>query len=144
MPLSNFGSILTFATELEDQDIQFYSAALNNSECAAHKEVLEQFINDHQKNIKNIQRTRRENVTEMILEGINGFTRDPYNMAVENPEKMNGKDVITFAQTLEERAIRYYTDDADKIKALAEVARELKQLAKKRKAHLARLSEIQK
>ena len=80
MPLVNFGSILSFAEELEKQELAFYSDAALNEACLAYSELFSGFAQEAQRNIKTIQRTRRENVTEMILENIEGFTRDPYRL----------------------------------------------------------------
>ncbi len=66
MPLINFGSICNFAEELESLDEAFYIEALNNNECSRYHDTFAQFIKDCKKNKKDIQRTRRENVTEMI------------------------------------------------------------------------------
>ncbi len=135
MPLINFGSIINFAIELESQDEQFYAAALNNPESEVHKAVFEQFIRDCKKNQKNLQRTRQENVTEMILENISGFTRAPFVIETQNPEGMKAAEILEMASKLEERAESYYLKAAEKIKALSEVARILTLLAKKRAAH---------
>lgn len=135
MPLINFGSILNFAEELETKDELFYIAAMNNPESAAHKAVFEQIIADCKKNQKNIQRARRENVTEMILENISGFTREPFVVDPGDPTAMSARQLLETAAKLEERAERYYLEAAEKIKALSEVARILKMTAKKRTAH---------
>ena len=135
MPLINFGSIMNFAEELESRDEQFYAAALNNSESASHQTVFEQILSDCTKNKKNIQRARRENVTEMILENISGFERAPFVVDAGDPAGMNSQQLLEMAGKLEERAERYYLEAAEKIKALAEVARILKLVAKKRTAH---------
>ena len=140
MQLNNFGSILNFAADLEAKDEAFYQSALKNSECASYKPVFEQISSDCQKNLKTIQRTRRENVTEMILEGIADFASTAYEIEHGAAEDMKGKDVLKIARNLEKRAEQYYLDAAEKIKALSEVARALKQLAKKRSAHLDSLS----
>ena len=78
MPLENFGSILNFAENLECQDQEFYEAVAANPACAAYKSVFEELAADVRKNIKTVQRTRRENVTEMILEPIKDFMRDRF------------------------------------------------------------------
>ena len=78
MPLENFGSILNFAEELESQDRQYYEAVAGNPACSDHKQMFEQFAANAKKNVATVQRTRRENVTEMILEPIKGFVRAPY------------------------------------------------------------------
>lgn len=136
MQLNNFGSILTFAEELEAKDEAFYTSAINNVECAAYKAVFEQIAADCKKNQKTVQRVRRENVTEMILEGISDFSSDAYDYEHGAPDDMKGADCLETAKKLEQRAQQYYLDAAQKIKALSEVSRELKMLAKKRKKHL--------
>jgi hypothetical protein len=142
MPLINFGSILNFAEELENQDEVFYTTAITNPACAGRKELFEQFLADCKKNKKTIERIRRENVTEMILEGINDFTRGPYRLECEVSESMSAEDVLENAEKLEERAERYYLDAAEKIKTLSEVSRGLKTIAKKRTAHRKKLANL--
>ena len=140
MPLENFGSILNFAEELESQDHAFYSILATNPACSQHKDMFDHFAADAKKNIKHVQRTRRENVTEMILEPIKNFTREPFCEACERADDMTAADALKTAHRLEQRAERYYLEAAGKIKALPEVARALKILAKKRRAHLEKLA----
>jgi rubrerythrin len=142
MPLENFGSILNFAEELENQDEAFYSAAANNPACTEYKGLFEQFAADAGKNIKTIQRTRRENVTEMILEPIKDFIRAPFCEECEGAAIMAAAEVLSSAKTLEARAERYYTEAAAKIKALPEVSRALKILGKKHTVHIGKLDEL--
>jgi rubrerythrin len=54
---------------------------------------------------------------------------------------MSASEVLEAARTLEDRAERYYTEAAAKIKALPEVARALKTVGKKHTAHLRKLGE---
>ena len=131
MPLINFGSILSFAEELEKQDLSFYSDAGLNEKCNAYSAHFSQFAKQAQTNIKNIQRLRRENVTEMILENIEGFTRAPYCEECGQVAEMEIDEVLATARRLEDRSIRYYTAAAEKLKALSEVGRALKLLGKK-------------
>ena len=142
MPLENFGSILNFAEELESQDQAFYSSVTTNPACSEYKNLFDQFAADAKKNIKHVQRTRRENVTEMILEPIKNFTREPFYEACEGADSMTAADALKTARRLEQRAERYYLEAAGKIKALPEVARALKTLAKKRQAHLEKLAAL--
>ncbi|MBU2512263.1 ferritin-like domain-containing protein [bacterium] len=142
MQLNNFGSILSFAEDLESKDEAFYSSTLGNSACSDLKALFEQNMTDAKKNIITIQRTRRENVTEMILEGIADFSSDSYEIELVSAAEMTRADVIAKAKQLEERAERYYLEAAEKIKALSEVARALKLIAKKRAAHKTRLTEL--
>ena len=142
MPLENFGSILNFAEELELQDLGFYKILVDNPTCAGHKPMFEAFAATIDKNIKSVQRTRRENVTEMILEPIKDFIRAPFCEECVGADKMDAAEALDAARRLEERAVRYYTEAAVKIKAQPEVARALKLIGKKHSAHLAQLGEI--
>jgi hypothetical protein len=142
MPLVNFGSILNFAEELEKQDAAFYEAAAANPAFAGQRDLLEQFLQDARKNIKNVQRTRRENVTEMILEKINDFTRAPYCEEVDPAAAKSIDEIVESARCLERRAERYYNDAAMKLKALSEVSRALKTIGKKHTAHLKKLDTL--
>jgi rubrerythrin len=142
MPLQNFGSILNFAEELESQDQQFYAAAAENPTCAAHKVLLADLGSEASRNLKTVQRIRRENVTEMILEPVQDFTRASFCEACEGAANLSAAEVLATAQRLEARAERYYAEAAEKIKALTEVSRALKTLGKNRKAHLAKLASL--
>jgi hypothetical protein len=142
MPLENFGSILNFAEELEKQDQAFFSAVAGNPACAGHKDMFEQFAADAGKNMKTVQRTRRENVTEMILEPVKDFTRAPFCEECETADSMDLEDALATARRLADRAERYYSEAAEKIKAQPEVARALKTIGKKHKAHCEKLAAL--
>jgi rubrerythrin len=142
MPLENFGSILNFAEELELQDLGFYKTVTDNPACADHKDMFAEFAAAIDKNVKVVQRTRRENVTEMILEPLRDFIRAPFCEECGAAGLMTADEALKTARRLEDRAVRYYTEAAAKIKALPEVARALKLIGKKHAAHLARLQEL--
>ena len=142
MPLENFGSILNFAEELESRDQTFFEVVAANPACTEYKEIFEQFAADAKKNVKTAQRTRRENVTEMILEPVKDFIRAPFCEECQGADAMSATEALETARRLEDRAERYYTQAAEKIKAQPEVARALKLIGKKRKAHCDRLSTL--
>jgi rubrerythrin len=142
MPLQNFGSILNFAEELESQDQEFYLAAAGNPACSAYKSLFMELGTEAGRNVQTVQRIRRENVTEMILEPINDFTRSPFCEACEGAAVQTAAEVLATAKRLESRAERYYAEAAEKIKALTEVSRALKTLGKIRKNRLAKLSSL--
>jgi len=142
MPLQNFGSILNFAEELERLDRQFYAAASGNPACAGCKAQFAELEAEAARNVTTVQRIRRENVTEMILEPVKDFTRAPFCEACEGAAVQSAAEVLATATRLERRAERYYTEAAEKLKALAEVSRALKTLAKNRKAHAAKLASL--
>jgi rubrerythrin len=141
MPLNNFGSILNFAEELERRHLAFYEGAARNPACADLADRYRQFAKDGHKHVKTIRRTRRENVTEMILEPIRDFYRAPYETAVVDPSEQTREKVLAEARRLEQTAEAFYQAAMEKIKALPEVARALKTIGKKRAAHRQVLAE---
>jgi rubrerythrin len=138
MPLKNFGAILNFAETVETSDLEFYRRA-GAVVAAAERGLFDDLVQESKKQVALVQRTRRENVTEMILEPIQGFERGPYRVEVGNPDAADVQEVMQMAAALEERAIRYYDDAAAKIRALPEVSRAMKTLGKKRRRRLERL-----
>ncbi|BBO83810.1 hypothetical protein DSCO28_43760 [Desulfosarcina ovata subsp. sediminis] len=132
MPSVNFGAIFSFAEALEKQDMEFYTAAAANPACADHRDLFSGCAKNCKKNISNAQRTRRECVTEMILEPIHGLNLDEFGEAVSDATVMDAAAVLAEAAHLEERAVQFYLTAAEKIKALPEGAQGLKKSAKLR------------
>ncbi len=142
MKMENFGSILSFAAELEAADNGFYLEAASNSACAAHKDMLEQFATDEKKHNKKMLRTRQENVTEMILEQIENFSKEPFISDRAGVSEMSLEAVLKKAEELENKAIDFYTQAAEKLKAISEVARILNRTAAKRAVHKEKFAQI--
>ncbi len=132
MPSVNFGAIFSFAEALEKQDMEFYMAAAANPACADHQDLLSGCAKNCKKNILNAQRTRRECVTEMILEPIQGLNLDDFSEAASDATTMDAAAVLAQAARLEQRAVRFYQTAAEKINALPEGAQGLKRSAKLR------------
>jgi hypothetical protein len=80
----------------------------------------------------------------MILEPVKGFTRASYQavFADNEMENLDTAGALRILKKREQNAERYYADAARKIKALPEVARALKTLAKKHTAHLKQLETV--
>lgn len=142
MPLISFGSILSFAEELEKQGEAFYAGATANPVFAEHKDLFDQLLKNTRQNIKNVQRTRRENVTEMILEPVKDFTRAPFCEEIDPAEAKTNAEILDAARCLEKRTENYYIEASVKIKALPEVSRALKMIGKKHTKHLIKLDTI--
>ncbi|MCB2145378.1 MAG: hypothetical protein KQI81_02820 [Deltaproteobacteria bacterium] len=142
MPLTNFGAILNFAEKVEQDDMDFYRKASSAAAAEPHRLLFERLAGEGRKNLALVQRTRRENVTEMILEPIRDFVRDSYQQSAADAQGMDLPAILAAAVALESRAIRYYTDAAEKIRALPEVSRALKTLAKKRTQRLGQIENL--
>lgn len=139
MSLESFGMIIKYAENLENCDIQFFDSAAQNPECRDSQELFTGFSKDARKNIQNLQRIRRENVTEMILESVSDFHEDEFSFTCEDAGGMTRQEVLETAQRLEKRAEDFYLSAAAALKAQPEVAQGLKTIAKKHTAHLKKL-----
>jgi len=142
MPLTNFGAILNFAETLEREDTEFYRDAEAADVAESYRILFEMFVREGKKNLSLVQRTRRENVTEMILEPIRDLTRARYQKPMPDAGSLDLKRMLAAAMALEERAVRYYNDAGKKIRALPEVSRTLKTLAKKRSQRIAQMQRL--
>lgn len=132
MSLQNFGGILSFAAELEAADHAFYLACAANPACADFKSVLQELALEAKKSEKLMLRTRRENVTEMILEPIRDFTKEPFLTNRDGIEGMDLDEILAKSIEVEETAERFYREAAQKINALPEVSRALARTANRR------------
>jgi rubrerythrin len=140
MPLNSFGSILNFAEEMERLNLAFYERAVSNPACADHADRFRQFAKDDRKHIQTLQRTRRENVTEMILEPIHDFYRAPYVISYADPSESAPETVLEEARKIEQTAELFYRTAVEKIRAQPEVARILKVIGKNRTQRLQTLT----
>jgi rubrerythrin len=141
MPLANFGAILNFARELEEQDRDFYSALSRRPEFEDVRGLLDDFTAGAATHIKDIDRTRRENVTEMILEPIRDFSRDAFCLDSPDPGSLALSDFFREAGKRESRARDFCLAAAEKLKSLSEVSRAFARLAAKRERKLNCLQE---
>jgi hypothetical protein len=109
--LNAFGAIMTYAIELETRLRDYYKAVGN-----------EDRAKDADKRRSNLERVRRENVTEIKLEPIEGLHEDNYEMNLSDTSAAGQKAV-------EEIAARFYVDTAPKIN-VREAQRALERCAK--------------
>jgi len=121
--ITSFGSLLRFAIELERRSAEFYRGRADRSECGGLPEKLAQ---ENGKRAAMLERVRRENVTEMILEPIQDLEASP-------GEILEGdcSDWVSVAITFEERAAGFYREAGQKAsRVLAEVRRIFERMAK--------------
>jgi len=93
-----------------------------------------------QKRIKTLERIRRENVTEMILEPIIGLNSETYKPETTSSEGSDDNTVKRVAVIIEKNLNEFYNQAAVKIDFLSEVAYLFELLAEANEATLQRLS----
>jgi len=131
MELGTFGALIGFAIELEVGAADFYERA-RRTECGEQgQETFAGLAGQASKHKAMLERARRENVAEMILEPITGLHREDYLVDLALGADMGLADVLARARELEERAHRYYNVAAEKV-SLPEVKRIFKRLAARR------------
>jgi rubrerythrin len=140
--LNTFGSVLTFAINLEDTARTFYENLSKMEEHSFPNELLKELIEGNRKRRELLERTRRESVVEMVLERISGLDRAEYLVDISYaPDKIKATP-LEVAIELERRIGRFYSDSANKTKFLPEVSRTLERLARNSGEREARLRNL--
>lgn len=108
MALTQFGSIFKFALQLEEQLAEFYEQAAKEDEINA--EEFARRAKGCRIRKRNLEQSRRLNVTEMILESVEGLDKSNYQLDLKlTPEAINA---------VEEIVSRFYADAGPKINVL--------------------------
>ena len=141
MALSTFGAIMGFAAEIVRQATEAYEKFLDVAKSPELKIVLQQLAAEEQKNYTLMERTRREHVTEMILEPITGLFKKDYEVNLSQAEQKDDTHLVSAALKLETRGKRFFEDASVKV-PLPEVARIFRKVAKKKEENLQRLQGI--
>ncbi len=132
MQLANFGAVLSFAIEFEQELADFYRQVMAVAP-ASLSASLQQFIDGGEKRKKLIERARREQIAEMILEPITGYQSEDYALGAV---PVAGADVAAFQAAIrqvEKLAADFYTVGAQKL-SVPEVKRLFVRLAKEHSA----------
>ncbi len=138
MSLSTFGAIMGFASEMVGGALDIYKAAVQKAKDPVLKETLQALLEEEEKNYKLMEQTRRENVTEMILEPIAGLHRGDYEMDVKVSDHAKDADLLKMALTLEEKEQKFFHDVSEKV-PLPEVARIFRKIAQRKEKNLTKL-----
>lgn len=113
--LNTFGAILSYAIDLEARLTTYYKSAGDAARAA-----------DADKRRVNFERVRRENVTEIKLEAIEGLNEADYALNLDDAS-------ATGMAAVEATAARFYADVAPKIN-VREAQRALEKAAKQHQA----------
>ena len=138
MALSTFGAIMGFAAEMVQQTEDIYKTMVQKTKDPALRETLEALLGEEGKNHSLMEKTRRENVTEIILEPIAGLHRGDYEIEMKVMDQPQDVDLLKMALTLEEREQRFFSDVSDKV-PFPEVVRIFRKIAQKKEKSLAKL-----
>ena len=141
MALSTFGAIMGFAAEMVQQTVTFYKTMVQKAKDPILREALKVLLEEEEKNYSLMEKTRRENVTEMILEPIAGLHQGDYDIEAEGMDQTKDVDLLKMALILEERERRFFSEVSDKV-PLPEVGRIFRKVAQKKERSLAKLKTL--
>jgi rubrerythrin len=141
MSLSTFGAIMGFAAEMVQQTETFYKTMIQRAKDPILREALHVLLEEEGKNYSLMEKTRRENVTEMILEPIAGLDQSDYEIEMKGMDQTEDSDLLKMALILEERERRFFSEVSDKV-PLPEVGRIFRKVAQKKEKSLAKLKTL--
>ncbi len=141
MQLGTFGAVMGFASQLVSRSAEFYEAAADLARAPQLKEALSFLGERARKDSITMEQSRRENVTEMILEPITGLHQEEYDVAVAKVTPGADAEILRTALALEERGQRFFRDSSVKL-PLPEVARVFRKVAQRKEENLARLRSL--
>ena len=123
MDLATFGAILSFAIDLETRAVEFYESATPLHDRFAT------LASEARKNQKQLERLRRENVAEMILEPITGFNSEDHTPDFTPVPGVPPADTVAQATEIQATFPRFYETAAEKL-PIKEVSRKLTKMAR--------------
>jgi rubrerythrin len=141
MALTTFGAIMGFAAEITGQTGEIYKTLAQKAKGLTLREVLQVLSVEEGKSQSLMERTRRENVTEMILEPIAGLRQEDYGITLKVVDPMEDADLLRAALILEEREKKFFNDVSVKV-PLPEVARIFRKMVQKKQENLAKLQSL--
>jgi hypothetical protein len=142
MALTTFGAIMGFAAEMLRRTGEVYQVAVNKAQSPALREVLQGLLTEEGKNQSLMEKTRRENVTEMILEPISGLRQEDYEIEMGISDQAADSDLLRIALTLEEKERKFFADASAKV-SLPEVARTFRKMVQKKESNLMKLRNLE-
>ncbi len=141
MALTTFGAIMGFAAEMAEKTEEVFKTLVSKAKAQGLRDVLQGLAEEEAKNRNLMVRTRRENVTEMILEPVAGLRQEDYEIDLRWSELMEDADLLKAALMVEERQRRFFRDVSSKV-PLPEVARIFRKVAQKKEENLTRLQSL--
>lgn len=142
MELTTFGALLRFALELEGKVTAFYREAARAARAERLKSALEELARECERHRQRLERERRENINEMLLESILGLKAEDYQVALDASAQGQHDKLLDQALELETTLEKFYREAVSRL-SVPEVARGLTRLAEAHGRHRLKLSEVQ-
>jgi len=134
--LGTFGAILKYAIEIEDAASLYYDELVKKAS-EGSKTSISELSNASKKNKQALERTRRMEMQEMILEAISGIDTVNYDAKFDVPADF--KAGLMNAVEIEKKATAFYSDSSKKLGFLPNVERILEKIGKEREARIEKI-----
>jgi hypothetical protein len=141
MALTTFGAIMGFAGEITGQTADAYKTMIQKAKDPGLRDILQTLSVEGGKSHSLMEKTRRENVTEMILEPITGLQQEDYEIDIKVTDQMGDADLLKAALAFEEREKKFFNDVSIKV-PFPEVARIFRKLTQKKLENLEKLQSL--
>jgi rubrerythrin len=122
LELGTFGAVMKFAIQIEEDSKTFYEAALGVIQNDEINATLKSLVQRIDKRLEILERVRRENVTEMILEPIKDLESNDYLIISEMEKESNSMKILEIAVYNEGKRQSFFQIAAEKIEFLIEAA----------------------
>ncbi len=142
MALTTFGAIMGFAAEITGQTGEIYKTLAQKAKDLTLREVLQVLSAEEGKSNSLMEKARRENVTEMILEPITGLHQEDYGIDLKVVDQMEDAGLLRAALILEEREKKFFQDASAKV-PLPEVARIFRKISQKKDQNVGKLQRLE-
>jgi hypothetical protein len=142
MNLGTTGAILSFAIEREAKIGAFYGKYSSEISSSNLMEAFDLLKKEQQKRDRLLNRFRRENVTEMILEPIHDFESAPFELEITVQDSLDDFSLQANAIRIEESSHSFFLKASEKTTFLPEVSDEFKRLSHKAEKHISLLKSI--
>jgi rubrerythrin len=130
-----------FAGEITGRTADVYKTMAQKTKDPGLREILQILSVEGEKSRSLMEKTRRENVTEMILEPITGLRQEDYEIDLKVKDQMQDADLLKAALVFEERERKFFADVSSKV-PLPEVARVFRKIAQKKQENLTKLQNL--
>jgi rubrerythrin len=130
-----------FAGEITGRTADVYKTMAQKTKDPGLREILQILSVEGEKSRSLMEKTRRENVTEMILEPITGLRQEDYEIDLKVKDQMQDADLLKAALVFEERERKFFADVSSKV-PLPEVARIFRKMAQKKQENLTKLQNL--
>ena len=127
--LGTFGAVMKFAMQLEASALSYYETNLNRATNPDLSGLIIKIKTKVENRSKLLERVRRENVTEMILEPIVGLESEDYSLDTNVPETADDRSFTEITIALEETRQSFFETRSEKIEFLIEAASAFERLA---------------